>query len=219
MPQITNISPQKRNADFYNIEVDGRFLCGLGSIEVSSQGLKVGSMLTADDIARLMAESLQAKAYNLALRYLSYRPRSEYELREYLLRKDYTDEVVEGVVIRLSEAKFLDDEAFAQSWVRSRQASKPRSKRALSVELAKKRVPKDIIDSVLADVDSTDELLALSQVAAKKLKLTRYSNDKKKLTQYLMGQGYKYSDVRRVLEELATHDDEADYGSDNGKPH
>ncbi len=215
MPQITNISSQKRNADIYNIEVDGKFVCGLGALEVSSRGLRVGQAIEVAEVDQLIASSQGAKAYNAALRYLSYRPRSEFEVKDYLARKDYSPEMLSATLDKLMEARFVNDEDFARSWVRSRQAAKPKSKRALSVELAKKRVPRDIVDMVLADVEDEDELSSLKEVATKKIRLSRYSNDKQKLTQYLLGQGYKYSDVQAVLEELAAHDDETNYGSNN----
>lgn len=215
MPRITDITAQKRNADIYNIIADGKFVCGLGALELSSAGLKVGLELSEDDIGRLVAQSQGSKAFNASLRYLSYRPRSEYEVRDYLRRKEYDDALIQSTLTRLQENKFVDDTAFTESWVRSRQAGAPRSRRVLELELMKKRVAKEVIESVLAEQDGESELDALRTVANKKLRLTRFSQDKQKLTQYLLGQGYRYSDVKQVLGELAAHDDEADNGSDH----
>lgn len=218
MPIITDITAQKRQTDIYNIIVDGKFVCGLGALELSSAGLKVGRELTQDDLTAIVAQSQGAKAYNLALRYLSYRPRSEHEVREHLLRKDYKDQVVDAALARLRQNKFVDDRVFAESWVRSRQASSPRSQRVLRMELMKKHVAKDVTENVLAEQSKEMEIDALRTVASKKLRLMRFSQDKQKLTQYLMGQGYRYSDVRHVLDDLAANDDESHNRSDHHKP-
>lgn len=215
MPRITDITAQKRHTDIYNVIIDGKFVCGLGALELSSAGLKVGLELSDDDITQLVARSQGSKAFNAALRYLSYRPRSEHEVRDYLLRKDYDGELVETTLSRLKENSFVNDTAFAESWIRSRQASAPRSQRVLRMELVKKRVAKDVIESVLAEQGDDAELEALCSVAKKKLRLLRFSQDKQKLTQYLVGQGYAYSDVKRVLSELASEDYEAHNGTDH----
>lgn len=218
MPVITDITAQKRQTDIYNIIVDGKFVCGLGALELSSAGLKVGLEITHEDITRLVAQSQGAKAYNLALRYLSYRPRSEFEVREYLRRKEYEDEAIERALRQLHGNKFVDDTAFAESWVRSRQASAPRSMRILRMELMKKRVAKDVIDSVLSEQDAGMEVEALRAVAAKKLRLVRFSQDNQKLIQYLVGQGYRYSDVKRVLDELVAQNNKANDHTNHSYP-
>lgn len=215
MPRITDITAQKRNQDIYNVFVDGKFICGLGSLELSSAGIKLGLELSDDEIVALVARSQGSKAFNAALRYLSYRPRSEYEVADYLRRKEYDPELVEETLSRLRQNRFLDDTAFADSWIRSRQATKPRSMRVLRLELAKKRVPREIIDEVLDGQDSENELTALRAVAANKLKLTRFSADKQKLTQYLLGQGYRYGDVKVALSDLTTEDKEFNNSSNN----
>ncbi len=215
MPVVTDITAQKRSADIYNVFIDGEFVCGLSALELSSAGVKVGLELSEDDVARLIAQSRGSKAFNAALRYLSYRSRSEHEVRDYLVRKDYDDEIITATIDRLKQNEFVDDRAFAQSWLRSRQASAPRSQRVLRLELMKKRVPRDVIDSVLAEQDAGAETEALRRVAEKKLRLARFSQDKQKLTQYLVAQGYSYGDVKGTLDELTREDYEAHNGTNH----
>ncbi len=203
MPRITDITTQKRRSDVYNLFVDGKFLCGVGALELSSSGLKVGQELSEQEVVSIVQQSQGSKAHNAALRYLSYRPRSEFEVRDYVYRKDYSEAICNEVIERLKREGFVDDQAFAESWIRSRSATKPRSQRVLRLELSNKRVPKDVIDAVLADQSEDEELTALKQIAQKKLQLSRYQNDVQKLMQYLMSQGFRYSDVKKVLAELA----------------
>ena len=99
------------------------------------------------------------KYLNLALRYLSYRPRSEKELKDYLkksrgarsgsARKNIDPEIIEAVIEKLKEQKFLDDKEFVQWWIEQRTKFKTKGLRLIKLELLKKGVSKDIVDDVI----------------------------------------------------------------------
>lgn len=91
-------------------------------------------------------EVLQAGA-----RFLEARPRSVAEVRRKLTRLGYRPELVTGAVERLAELGFLDDDAFARSWVESRDRAKPRGEHALRRELGLKGVDRSLVDAVLVD--------------------------------------------------------------------
>ncbi len=86
-----------------------------------------------------------------AARFLEARPRSEAEVRRRLLRLGYRDELVDAAVGRLLAVGYLDDEAFARSWVESRDRSKPRGEHALRRELGLTGVDRSLIDAVLGE--------------------------------------------------------------------
>ena len=85
-----------------------------------------------------------------ALRFLETRARSEAEVRRRLTQAGYREELVEGAIVRLGELGVLDDEAFARSWVESRDRARPRGEIALRRELALKGVDRALVDGVLA---------------------------------------------------------------------
>jgi regulatory protein len=91
-------------------------------------------------------EVLQAGA-----RFLEARPRSVAEVRRKLTRLGYRPELVSAAVERLAELGFLDDDAFARSWVESRDRAKPRGEHALRRELGLKGVDRSLVDAVLVD--------------------------------------------------------------------
>lgn len=86
-----------------------------------------------------------------AARFLEARPRSEAEVRSKLTRLGYRRELVEDAVARLVELRYLDDDAFARSWVESRDRARPRGEHALRAELGRKGVDRAVIDDVLGD--------------------------------------------------------------------
>lgn len=102
-----------------------------------------------------------------ALRFLEARQRSTTEVRRRLAFAGYRDELVTGALERLTELGVLDDVAFAQSWVESRDRARPRGERALRQELAAKGIDRALVDSVLEERD--EELPDANAGAAQRL--------------------------------------------------
>jgi len=89
------------------------------------------------------------KYYLKALKYLNIRPRSEKEILDYLQKNKADKLVIQLVINKLKEQKFLNDEEFAKMWVRSRTEFKPKGKYVLQLELKQKGITQEIIESVL----------------------------------------------------------------------
>ena len=86
-----------------------------------------------------------------ALRFLEARPRSTAEVRRRLFTHGYRHDLVDGCVERLLDLGVLDDEAFARTWVESRDRARPRGERALRSELARKGIDRQVADEVLVE--------------------------------------------------------------------
>jgi regulatory protein len=92
-----------------------------------------------------------------AAAFVAVRPRSVTETRRRMRRLGYPDGLIDQVVERFIEVGFLDDAAFARTWVESRDRARPRGASALRRELALKGVARDVVDEVLVErADSTD---------------------------------------------------------------
>lgn len=93
-----------------------------------------------------------------ALRFLEARQRSAAEVRRRLLQHGYRADLVDGAIERLTELEMLDDAAFAQAWVESRDRARPRGERALRRELAVKGIDRAIVDETMdvRDVERPD---------------------------------------------------------------
>lgn len=105
----------------------------------------------AEKRERLGAIDDPAVVLEAALRFLEPRQRSIDEVRRRLTRVGYRDELVAGAIERLIELGMLDDAAFAQTWIESRDRARPRGERALRAELARKGIDRQILDDVLEE--------------------------------------------------------------------
>lgn len=83
------------------------------------------------------------------LRFLETRPRSVDEVRRRLSQAGYREELVAAALDKLSEYGMLDDEAFAQMWVESRDRASPRGEHALMLELRQKGIDPAIVAATL----------------------------------------------------------------------
>ncbi len=148
-------------------------------------------------------------ARTIALRKLTASARTRHELDQALQKKDVPGEIAATVLDRLEEVGLVDDEAFAQSWVDSRQQRRHLSRSALRRELQSKGVDRDHVDAALATVDADDELTAARALATKKASamagLDRVVRERR-LAGALARRGFGSGIVTTVLAELRADD-------------
>lgn len=195
--KITDIKQQVKRVDRYSIYVDRKYAFSFSEAELLNVGLRIGQEFTTKELEELKDKATADKAYDRALNLIMRRPRSEWELRDYLKRKDYEEEMIQATLNRLSIRGYLNDLDFAQRWAANRRLLKSTSKRRLMQELRLKRVSDEIIQKVL-DEDDADEQEVLRDLISRKRKQSKYQDDQK-LMQYLIRQGYNYGDIKSVL--------------------
>jgi regulatory protein len=112
-----------------------------------------------------------AEVLNAAARLLEARPRSTAEVRRRLTTMGYRAALVDEALTRLTELGYLDDEAFARSWVASRDRARPRGGHALRRELQLKGVDRELVDAVIGERDgaATEERASADESAAERL--------------------------------------------------
>lgn len=140
-------------------------------------------------------------------RYLGIRNRSEKEIRDYLLRKKAEPEVIEAIVKRLKNQKFLDDEVFARGWIISRARSRPKGKSALKFELQQKGIAKDIIEKVLSEVneDIPDELTQAKNLIGRqieKIKDVPRQEIYNKVGSFLARRGFSWETIKKAIDDV-----------------
>jgi regulatory protein len=197
---ITELRFQKRNADRVNVYLDGQFAFGLAAIEAAH--LKVGQELDGADIARLQKQDEIERAYERALNFLSYRPRSEAEVQRNLREKNVAGEVIETVVERLAQAGLLNDREFARYWVENRLQFKPRGARALRQELWEKGVPDPIVTETLEEFDEEDAAREVAEAGARRMAHLDPADFRRKLSAYMTRRGFSYAVINPLVEEM-----------------
>jgi regulatory protein len=144
----------------------------------------------------------EARRYSLRL--LSYRARSEKELRDRLEKKGFSERSISPVIQSLKDAKLLDDATLAGQLRRQVQEIKVLGYGRAKAYMLKRGLPRDIVESAL-EFDGQEELRKAQKLVGKKLKSMGNCltvDDKKKLWNFLARRGYSFGTIRDALRDL-----------------
>ena len=138
------------------------------------------------------------KAFNL----LSYRERTIKEMRDKLEKKDFSAEVINNVINYLLENDFLNEERFAEMWIRSRKKNHPRGRKLIYKELKNKGLSQNLINRVLNQNLSKKEELEMAEYLMDKWLRRRSEEDASsyKLKNYLANKGFSYNLVYQITD-------------------
>jgi regulatory protein len=201
---VTAIEAQRRDPNRYNIFIDGDFYIGIRSDVLLDSGIAVGDSLSAQKVEEIVRREQIAGGLDVAYRLIAQRARSEREVRDRLRQRGADREVIELVLDRLRELRYLDDQEFARTWVDNRQTHHPRSRRLLEQELRQKGIDRSTVDQIL-DETPFDEVEVATEVGRQRLrKLAGLPEDqqREKLTGFLGRKGFDFQTVKQVLNRL-----------------
>ena len=197
--RITALRAQARRPRV-KVYLDGQYAFSLA--ETVAADLRVGQVLTADQVRALQEADARARAWQAAARLLAVRSRSEAEIRRRLRRGGYAPAVVEATVARLRELGWLDDAAFARQWVDNRMTFRPRGRALLRAELRQKGVAPDHIEAALREVDEEALALEAGRKALSRYRHLPWPTFARRLSAYLARRGFPAALVREVVPRL-----------------
>ncbi|MDP2729345.1 MAG: regulatory protein RecX [Dehalococcoidales bacterium] len=147
---------------------------------------------------KITAEQLD-RCFSAATRYLSYRPRSESELRERLRQRGFDSNSIEKVITRLKKQGLVDDTAFAQFWKDNRESFSPRSRGLTRLELKRKGVAETTIDQVVNTIDDQDSAYRAALKKVRTLPQSDYQSFRRRLGEYLRRRGFSYGVINPAI--------------------
>jgi regulatory protein len=106
----------------------------------------------------------------IVLRQLAMAPRSRAQLEKKLRQRGCADDVAEQVLDRMTEVGLIDDEAYAEILVRSKQSGRGLARKALAHELRKQGIDGEVAEGALSQVAPSDERDKAEELVAKKLR-------------------------------------------------
>jgi regulatory protein len=191
-----------RSRQRVNVFLDGKFAFSLEAEVALKEGLQVGQELSSSQIEALVRSDHFHRCLNATVHYLSYRPRSESEVRERLQRRGFDGDSIEAVIAKLKEQGLISDIAFAQFWKDNRESFSPRSQWLTRLELRRKGVTTDIIDQVVDEVDDADNAYRAALSKARGLPLSDYQGFRRRLGDYLKRRGFGYEVINHTVERI-----------------
>jgi regulatory protein len=148
---------------------------------------------------------MEEKFYNFALHYLSYRTRSEKEVRDKLKAKQVEPQIIEKIISKLKEKKFINDEEFARMWIENRNRFKPRSLRLIKLELKQKGIDPEIIESRIKnqELGTESDLKQAKKLVEKRIeRLKNFPKQEiyQKLGRYLASKGFNWDTIKKAID-------------------
>ena len=207
MPIITSIEPQKKDGR-YNIFIDGEFAFGAYKDTIYNFGLRKNDELTDDKLKEIRDTDELNFGKKVAYTFLSYKPRTEKDVRKKLKEKKISTENIDKIVSFMKQFKYLDDSTFAIQYLEAKLARKPEGKRLIAMKLAGKGVDKEIIGGIIdakyneeTEISKARELL---EKYYKKVKAKSEVDRKRKCYQHLLSKGFDYEIINNAFREFVT---------------
>ena len=214
---ISKITRQKNLSDRYNIftEKAGKeeYAFSVDESVLVKYQLRKGMELDTLLLNEVQYSDEIRKGYHSAVQYLARMKRTEKEVRAHLHKKFEEDVVVTEIIRKLYEMKFLDDEDYAFSYVRTQKNTSDKGPSLIRRELREKGLGDELIGRALDELPFDVMLANAEKIAAKALssnKKNSYKIAKQKVEQTLARKGYPSAIIKEVKLSLDETDEEDD---------
>lgn len=202
---IVNVTSNNK-LSICNVELDSGERFNFSLELVLKYKIKKGRKITKQLLQEILANQRIITAKQTALNFVSYKPRTEYQVVVKLHKEKFTNEEINTAVEFLKEFGYLDDSLYAQRYVLYAKTQKKSSKRKIEMGLTKRGISKDIISNVLKEAFSEDEELDNAMKIARKkydaLLARNVQKPEQKLINYLLGKGFSFEIIKKVIEKL-----------------
>ncbi|MBP2071659.1 MULTISPECIES: RecX family transcriptional regulator [Thermoanaerobacterium] len=192
--KITNIEKQKNNSMRFNVYIDNKYAFSVSYEEKKEFDLKEGIDIDEEQYNYYVNFLVNKSAYNDSLKFLSYSMRTKKELIDKLKLKGYDDSIINNVLEKLIQQRYIDDEYYTELYIKEKK-ERLYSKYRIYHELYRKGIDPSIIASKL-DQLYEDEIDTIKKLIIKKRIST---NDKLKIKNYLFRKGFMIEDINKAL--------------------
>ena len=164
-----------------------------------------------EDLLSIHDTNLEYDVYYVALNSIKSRYKSIYELKCYLLKKEYPEELVDKAIDKLINQKYLDDASYAKSYIYTQMMTTSHGPNRIRGDLIQKKVDSKIIDEEIEAFDEKQQIEKVRKIIERGIKSNHTRGGlvlKQKIVNDLKNQGYDYLIISRVISEF-------DFSSDN----
>ena len=135
----------------------------------------------------------------------------QYEMLEKMRRWELPEDAQARVMAKLIKERYVDDERYAQAFVKDKIRYNKWGRRKVELALWQKRIDEDIRKRVLDEVDSDEYLSVLRPLLKQKRKSIKAVNDyelNQKLMRFALGRGFTFDIIRQCIDVEEEPDDE-----------
>lgn len=211
---ISKITRQKQLNDRYNIFTikNGKeeYAFSVDEAILIKYQLQKGMELDSLLLSEVQFNDEIRKGYNQAVNYLAKVKRTELEVRKFLKAKIEGDFIIAEVITKLKEMKFLDDEDYAYSYVRTKKNTTDKGPDGIKREMKEKGIDPALIQASLTELSYEEQLASAQRIAAKLVASNKKESKRmliQKIEQTLRRKGHTSSAIQEVTRDLALEDE------------
>lgn len=208
---VTKVSQQKRSSSRFNVFLNDKYAFSISKDVYIKYHVHKGKVLTAEQVEEIKrADDVQA-AYLIAINYLSYRIRTESEMRTHLRKKDLLQHIIDEVIERLYDEGLLDDCTFATTFVSDRINRSSKGPNLIRQELVEKGISQSDIEHALTKYTydiQRKKALAWAQKEINKHSKHPLRRRKEQLTAKLLRRGFTKDIAFEVVDMVDIETDE-----------
>lgn len=197
--EVTELQPQKRKKNRFNIITDEGYLLSLSAETIVKHHIRAGMILEEELLEKLRQEDTRKYAKELAADYLGYAPRTRSQVRSHLLRKGIDAESAEAALATMEEYGYIDDAAYAREFARCYSAKLGAA--AIRSKLMEKGISREVIDASVEFSREAEREAAAGLVAKLREKYDSLPKEKRRqrIYQALLRKGFSYGDAAELL--------------------
>lgn len=200
--KITSVE-KTRNKNMVRIYIDDSYSFTIPEEDYIKNNLYEETEISQEKLELIRNNVLVHAARERAVRFLTFRDRSEHEIHNKLIEVGFDEYVASKATNELKTIGYLDDTRFAMKYLSERIRTKALSKKSLGFELRNKGIAQEIIEKALSEFEIDDYEIALREA---KKKFAKYDLKDKKVEQrlyrFLLHRGFSYEIVGKVMREL-----------------
>jgi len=202
---ITKIEAQKRNKERVNIYIDEDYAFSLSAELVYKEGLVAKMEVDSERLGKIATEEGFLKCKEAALRTIERTYKTEKEMRDKLILKEFDINLIDRTLEFLKEYNLLNDENYVKMYVKDKIKSEGQNK--IKYALMRKGINEELIREEIAKFNDGSQKEAAYDLAVKKYNLLAKREDDKykisqKLYRFLTTRGYDYSVVSEVVKKV-----------------
>lgn len=207
---ITKIEVQKRNKDRVNVFINNEFKLACSSELIYRHGLEKGKNIDIEYLNIIVLEDEYIRGKNYALKYIERSCKTEKQIYDYLVKKEFKPETIARVMSFLYEYGFVNDDKYAELYINER--IKKEGIKKIRYALIKKGISEEIITEKLNIIDNEVVRETALKLADKKYRILINNETNKakilnKLKNFLAGKGYNFEVINEVVNEIAKNID------------
>jgi regulatory protein len=210
---VTDLTPQKKNPNRYNLFIDKKFYCGISVNTIARHNIYKDLEYTEAELEAIVITDIEERLFDRCCNYLNRGFKSTFKLRQYLkdvfFKKNNIwwtedldfdrDKITESIVQRLTQTGLLNDKVYAEAFIRDKMRFSPKARFAMSQDLFAKGITKEIANAAL-DTEMKDEYTLLEEAYIKKYKDTEITRDDKKKLDFLRRKGFTWDLITKFID-------------------